>query len=110
MPHRDEPDDDDGEFINDANNEYGARQKGASDSEESGDNALMDDAKNIEDSPVEFVNELAKEEAAEGRPVDMADDGNDLCINNDLNLVLDEDPKGAPKDDDDIQDSDEQPD
>lgn len=44
VPHRDEPEDDDGEFIG---AEEGMRPRGGTDSEESDDNVLMDDANNL---------------------------------------------------------------
>lgn len=89
--------DDDAEFND--KNDYGMQPRGGTDSDESGDNGVMDDANNLqEDSPVEFANELAQQQEAEERPVD-AEEGNDLCINNDLHLVLDEDPE-EPGDDD----------
>lgn len=42
--------------------------------------------------------------AEEGLAAEQADDGNDLCINNDLNLVLDEDPEVSPKNEEEIVD------
>ena len=83
------------------------------DSSEQGENALLADAKNIQDDDSQQVDSLDGDAKANGseqrrQAQQKADDDGEFDINNDLNLVLEEDAQIAQNNQEDSNEADEE--